>query len=242
MRFIEFVKNLFRKNLYNETWTCNACFKENFNQKPLCNECESKLEYIGTNSCSHCGRALKVSQNYCSTCKNRLLSTVMGKSVFVYNNTIATLIQRFKYNGAKYLKDYFAKEMSNVYFMNYYATDFLVFVPMSKKAEKKRGYNQSKLLASSLSKIVGVSVLDVITKVKNTKRQAKLNKLDRMKNLEGAFKITDKKLVKGKKFTVIDDVTTTGSTIEVIAKLLLKSGAKEVKFLTLASVPPTSGY
>lgn len=242
MGFLEKLRTLLKKRIFLETWTCNACQRENFNQKFLCDECESKLEYIGANSCSHCGRALKTSQDYCSTCKNKLLSTSVGKSVFVYKDTIAQLIQRFKYNGAKYLGDYFAKELSNIYFKHYFASDYLAYVPMTRKAQRKRGYNQSEILANSLSKLVGVPVLHSIEKVKNTSRQARLTKRERIKNLEGAFKVTDKKIIKDKVITIIDDVTTTGSTIEVLAKLLTSKGAKEVKFLTIASVPPECGY
>jgi ComF family protein len=242
MSFFSKIKKFFKKHIAYEKWTCNACLKENFNGKFVCDDCLEKLKVIGAKSCAHCGRELLNSQNYCTTCKDKLLSTTMGKSVFTYQDTAGALIRRFKYNGAKYMADYFAKEMSNLYFKYYFNTDYLTFVPMTKRAFYKRGYNQSELLAIALSKIVNVQVLGVLEKQKNTKRQAKLNRKERIKNLEHAFKVVDKKLVKGKSFTLVDDVTTTGSTIEVIAKLLLKHGAKEVKYLTVASVPPSCGY
>ena len=242
MSFWVKLRKILKNHIFREDYTCSCCQKENFNNKLLCDDCESKLERIGANRCSHCGRALKVSQDYCSTCKGVLLSTTTGKSVFNYKDTIALLIQRFKYNGASYLAEYFAKDMANLYFKNYYASDYLTFVPMTKRAQRKRGYNQSQLLANALSKIVNVPVYDGIEKVKKTKRQAKLGRKERRKNLDGAFKVVDKKTIKGKLVTIIDDVTTTGSTIEVLANRLLKAGAKEVKFLTIASVPPSCGY
>ena len=242
MRIKELFKKLLKKHVFVEHYTCNACNRENFNGEFLCEDCKSKLEYIGSNSCAHCGRKLVKAQEYCSTCKGKLVSSTMGKSVFVYKDTIATLIQRFKYNGAKYIADYFAKEISNVYFKYYFATDYITFVPMTKRAYKKRGYNQGELIADSLSKIINVPIFYDIEKVKNTIRQAKLGRTDRLKNLENSFKIIDKKTIKGKSITIIDDVTTTGSTIETLAKALVKAGAKEIKYITIASVPPKSGY
>ena len=242
MKIKEILKRLLKKHVFLEHYTCNACNTENFNGEFLCDECKSKLEHIGANSCSHCGRKLIRPQEYCSTCKDRLLSTKMGKSIFVYKDTIAVLIQRFKYNDAKYIADYFAKEISNVYFKYYFATDFLTFVPMTKKAQRTRGYNQGELIVNSLSKIVNVPIFYGVEKVKNTVRQAKLGRTDRLKNLENSFKVIDKKSIKDKSITIIDDVTTTGATIETLAKALLKSGAKEIKYITIASVPPKSGY
>ncbi len=242
MRLRERLKNFLKKRVFVETWTCNACEKEIFNDKFVCDACAEKLEYIGSNSCAHCGRTLIKAQDYCTTCKGKLVSTTFGKSVYNYKDTASILIQRFKYKGAKYMADYFAKEMSNIYFKHYYATDYLAFVPATKKTKNKRGYNQGELLAVSLSKIVGVPVFYGLEKVKHTERQAKLDKADRLKNLKGSFKITDKKAIKGKSVTIIDDVTTTGATLEMLASVLLKAGAKEIKYITIASVPPKSGY
>ena len=201
MSFFDKIKKFFKKHIAYEKWTCNACLKENFNGKFVCDDCLEKLRVIGAKSCAHCGRELLNSQNYCTTCKDKLLSTTMGKSVFTYQDTAGALVRRFKYNkvilsvkgyghgvgmsqwGAKYMADYFAKEMSNLYFKYYFNTDYLTFVPMTKRAFYKRGYNQSELLANALSKIVNVQVLCVLEKQKNTKRQAKLGRKDRIKRL-----------------------------------------------------------
>ena len=117
-----------------------------------------------------------------------------------------------------------------------------VYVPMTEKALKKRGYNQSKLLAEALSLKTEVPVLDCVVKVKETKRQATLKRGERLKNLKEAFRVCDKKAVKDKTIVLVDDVTTTGATAEVIAERLKSAGAKLVYLITVASTPPIDKY
>ena len=119
-------------------------------------------------------------------------------------------------------------------------SDVMVFVPMLKKDQRKRGFNQSYLLAKELSNIISVPVLeDALVKVKKTKKQVGLKRKDRKVNLKDAFKLTSSKDIKDKSVLIIDDVMTTGSTVERIAELLKKKGAKIVKVLTVASVQIT---
>ena len=113
---------------------------------------------------------------------------------------------------------------------------------MSVKAQKRRGYNQSKILAEKLSQIVNVPVLDCLEKKKETARQATLNRAERLKNLTDAFSVTDKKAVKDKTIVIVDDVSTTGATAQAIAKKLKKVGAKSVNLITVASTPPVDKY
>ena len=113
---------------------------------------------------------------------------------------------------------------------------------MTVKAQRKRGYNQSKLLALGLSSKVNVEVVDCLEKVKETKRQSKLTKSQRQKNLKGAFRVVNKSLIKGKRVLLVDDVLTTGTTVNAVCEKLLKAGAVAVDVLTVASVPPKEGY
>ena len=113
---------------------------------------------------------------------------------------------------------------------------------MTEKAERRRGYNQSKLLAQKLSERVGVQVVECLVKTKETQRQAKLTANERRKNLVDAFKVINKKVVKDKSVLIVDDVTTTGSTAQILAKKLKSAGVKKVYLITVASVPPFDKY
>ncbi|MBQ7340483.1 MAG: ComF family protein [Clostridia bacterium] len=235
-------KKYIREHLFNVKWRCNWCGEEIFSERWFCPECESKLPIIDKAYCNHCGRELKVSDEYCSTCKGKMISIDKGRSVFSYQEPIDKHIKDLKYFGKRYLVEMFGEYLSNVYFKNYFNADLIVFIPMTKKGKKERGFNQAELLARELSKRVGVPVGDVLEKTKQTTRQAKLGREERLKNLQGTIKVKDKKAVKDKVLLIVDDVTTTGATGEVVAERLKKSGAKEVYLLTVASVPPKEKY
>jgi competence protein ComFC len=109
----------------------------------------------------------------------------------------------------------------------------IIPVPLYNSRQKKRGYNQAKIISSSFCKLNKEGVLeltdDIVIKQINTEQQAKLtNRNRRLKNISGAFKVINPQKVKGRTFIIIDDVTTTGGTINEIIKILKKAGAKKV--------------
>ena len=242
MKIKELFSNFLKKYFYNPHWRCLVCGEEVFENQNFCEKCKSTLPYNDKAICEHCGRAVVSFETYCSTCKNVLVDLDKCRSPFVYAPPISMLIKKAKYDRGIYLIDYFAEQLSLSYFQNYFNADYLVFIPMSEKAEKKRGYNQSKILAEKLSALINVPVLDCIKKTKETERQATLGRAERLKNLDGAFRVFDKKSVKDKSILIIDDVSTTGATAQVIAKRLKTAGAKIVNLLTVASTPPIDKY
>lgn len=236
------IKDFFVKYFFNPKWRCNSCGKEIFEGEYFCDSCLRNLPYNDKVFCNHCGRKLKVYAEYCSTCREELLSVDKARSVFDYDKPISSLIKRAKYDKRLYLLDMFAEYLSNLYLKSYFNADYICFVPMTEKAKKKRGYNQGELLAKKVGERVNVKVLEVIEKVNETTRQAKLNREQRLKNLEGVFRIKSRKLVRDKTIVIIDDVSTTGATAENIARKLKSAGAKTVYLLTIASVAPKIGY
>ena len=238
----ERIKKFFVKYLFNVKWRCNACGKEIFKDEYFCESCLKDLPFNDKAYCNHCGRKLKVYAEYCSTCREQLLSVDKARSVFNYDKPISSLIKRAKYDKRLYLLDMFAEYLSNLYLKSYFNADYICFVPMTEKAQKKRGYNQGEILARRVGERVNVEVVDLLEKVKETTRQAKLNRAERLKNLEGVFKVKSRKLVKDKTIVIVDDVSTTGATAENIAKKLKSAGVKTVYLLTVASVAPKIGY
>ena len=186
--------------------------------------------------CEHCGRATKIPAKYCDTCRNNLTSIDLARSVFSYEDQALRLVARYKFYDSRYLKEYFAVELLNLMREQVIYGDAFTFVPMTKRGLKKRGFNQSQYLATELSRLTGTPVLDVLKKVKDTPHQVGLTKDERRENLNGAFALKERKVLEGKTIILVDDVTTTGSTGEVIAKKLKAGGAKKVILLTVASV------
>lgn len=242
MKSFSSVVNFFKKIFYYPKWRCVNCGKEIFNDEYFCDTCKNELPFIEGAICEHCGRKTIADEKYCSTCKGRLIFTDKARSVFNYQKPVDALIRKAKYDNKRYLLDMFAEHLANAYFKNYFNADYLCFVPMTKKREKNRGYNQSKILAEKLSQKTGVPVFYEVEKIKDTQNQAKLSAEARRKNLTDAFKVIDKKTITGKKILIIDDVTTTGATAEAVATKLKKAGATIVELLTVASVPPKDGY
>ena len=242
MRFKDFIVKILTLGFYNPRWRCNCCGREMFGGEFFCEECEKSLPYNNKTVCNHCGREVKNPSEYCSTCKATLLSVDKARSVFKYESPISGLIKRAKYRNARYILDYFAEKLANVCFAEFAKSEVLCSVPMSEKRLKKRGYNQSEYLAKKVSGIINVPFSDCIVKTRETKRQAKLTRSERLKNLTDSFKVKDRKAVRGKNVLLVDDVSTTGATAEAVSSKLKKAGALRVYLLTVANVPSKDGY
>lgn len=243
MGIVERVRSLIVKAFFNAKWKCLLCGEEIFDEsKNFCEKCEMILPFNDGAICAHCGRKVIASEPYCSTCKGTLVSLDLCRSCFNYEKPISKLIKDLKYNNRRYLVDYFGERLSLLYLKNYFNADAFVYVPMTKKAFRKRGYNQSELLARKVSQRTSVPVLECLEKVAETKRQATLTRAERLKNLDSAFRVTDKKSVKNKTLVIVDDVSTTGATAQAIASRLKRAGAERVYLITVASTPPIEKY
>lgn len=231
------LSDFFDKLLYHPKWTCNVCGKEIFDGEYFCSDCKDKLPYNNGAICEHCGRKTEVAETYCLTCKNNLPSIDIGRSAFVYDRPVNTLIKNLKYKKKRYIADILSDYLAITYFRHYLYADLITYPPMTDKAVRKREYNHAALLAEKLSEKINIPVIETLKKTKETERQATLNRSERMKNLVGAFRVSKRKQIKDKTILIVDDVTTTGATAEILASKLKKAGALKVILLTVASVP-----
>lgn len=218
--------------------TCNACGRENFSGKPFCEECEKLLPRLsGGCVCAHCGRKIPYEATRCDSCSGRDTFFDIAVSAFDYAEPVNKLITALKYEGKRYISRIFAQDLCNIYNKNFLNCDFVLYVPMTASREKTRGYNQARLLAEEFSYLSGVPVEhDIVYKRRETVRQATLSFAERQKNLRGSFGVRNRKRLEGKRVLLIDDVMTTGATVESVCYLLKKYGASFVAVLTLASV------
>ncbi len=220
---------------------CLGCQKEG---TYLCQDCLHLLEIMEGNYCL-CQKPLPLPANSlsgkCRSCQDKRLSGLLF--AMSYKNNIAKkLIRQFKY--PPYLKD-LSKTIASILLEHFilcqknkdifWENSVLVAVPLHKKKIKTRGYNQSEELAKELSVVLKVPVLlDVLIKTKQTKPQMELSKEDRHKNLSDSFATANAEKIKNKKVFLVDDVYTTGSTMEECAKVLRKAGAKQVWGIAIA--------
>lgn len=220
---------------FNLKLTCNACGVEN-KEGFFCEKCAKELPFNEV-FCNKCGRSTINKENFCNSCQGQESHFDKARSIFKYQEPINVMIKRLKYNHKKYISQIFSPILSYQILTNFSDTDFIINVPMHKKDKFFRGYNQTEILAKQISKITNIPFKNNIFKKDiRTKRQATLNKEQRKANLKKAFVLTDKKGVKDKIITIIDDIMTTGSTIETLAEKLIKAKAKKVYVLTIASV------
>lgn len=173
----------------------------------------------------------------CAGCASNKPEYFKAISVLKYDDSSSSLISKFKYSDQTHLAKYFAKLMTNSAAEILPDIDFIAPVPLHKLRIIKRKYNQSALLAKNISALSDKKlILDLLIRTKNNKPQAVLSQAQRMKNVQGIFKVKEKHLskIKGKNILLIDDVITTGSTINACAKVLKKAGANRVYVLSLA--------
>ena len=234
MKLFQFLHK--KLNRYDEThnFTCDICGREVFENERVCGDCFGALPWNNGAICPFCGRKLKEA-GACLDCKQTPLEVDKARSCFTHEGEAARLVVRYK-RGEKFLFRTLADLALPLLNAEFSEADALTFVPMTKKSERARGYNQSRLLAEELSRRSGKPLLTVLGKVKDTAAQKTLGRKEREENLKNAFRVTDGQAVKGKRLLLIDDTMTTGATASELALRLRRAGAAEVDLLTFTSV------
>ncbi|AEA34540.1 amidophosphoribosyltransferase [Hippea maritima DSM 10411] len=202
----------------------------------ICNKCIDSLN-CSFNRCKICSRPLASSEAVCPVCLSEKRFFVKGFSLFNYKDEkVAKIIELIKFKGHYRLVDFLYYFKDNIIQSGIFENvDCLVAVPMHKKDIAERGFNQSVFIAKVLSNITQIKVdYSLIEKVKRTKHQVGLSAKERKSNLKGAFRLTKKSPYH--KVVVVDDVFTTGSTINEIAKLFLSHRIKS-NFFCVSSTP-----
>lgn len=211
---------------------CVVCGKYN---TILCFECAKEIEYIKTPICLRCGKITKYGE-FCSKCRSHFSLDGIIYAAIYDNAPIKELLHHLKYNQitepAELLGDIISDGVSMLPFDRKKLA--VVPVPLYIKREQQRGYNQSELIARRLSTRLGLPGGCALVRIKNTSTQVGLRKEERMKNVMGAFCCTDKDLIRGKIVLLVDDVVTTGATLNECGKVLKEAGAKKVIGVTVA--------
>lgn len=236
--FKSFLLNLFFPKF------CLGCQKEG---TLICYDCKTILDISEYNYCLCSKNPLRLHPNQesgkCSRCQDKKLSGLYFALPYKEKFLTKKLIYQFKYQPylktlAKPLAELLAEHfiISGLNTNEVWENSTLVPVPLDRKKLKIRGYNQSEELAKELSKIIKVPVLtDVLTKTKTTLPQMELSKEKREENLQGAFAVRKPfGVAQGKKVFLVDDVYTTGSTMQECARVLRLAGAKSVWGIAIA--------
>ena len=172
-------------------------------------------------------------EEYCRDCKAAPGAFDQGRGIFLYDDRMKYSIMKYKYFGCREYSRFYGRALY-LYGRDQLALwkpDVIVPVPLHWRKLRKRGFNQAELLAEELAKSAGIPVdVSLLKKSRATRSQKKLDAAGRKKNLKKAFQVVGNP--SGMRILLIDDVYTTGSTMDVLAKLLLEKGASHVYFLT----------
>ncbi len=229
-----FLSDALRRWDETHNFTCDVCGKEVFSAERMCGSCRKNLPYNDGPVCPLCGR--KVGEpGICLECKDRPLEVRKARACFSHEKEAARLVLRYK-RGEKYLFRTLADCLVPLLMSEFSDADALVFVPMTVRAEKKRGYNQSRLLAEELSRRTGKPLIDAVTKQRETEQQKALGRRAREENLRGCFHVFSRVSVRGKRLLIVDDTMTTGATASELARTLCHAGAERADLLAVTCV------
>jgi ComF family protein len=229
----------------------------------VCFDCLKKIVPVVSQVCPECGRLSQRGKYHVICGKGKALKGVIASAYFE-EGPIREMIHNFKYNGVTPLGEVLADLMSkslarkfqfpianfqsipnsklkNFQIENSLKTEnckienyALTYVPLHWRRQARRGYNQAEILARQIGNKLGLKVEDLLTKARSTKRQVELQGNSRRKNLSGVFEFKAGICIKNKTIIVVDDITTTGSTLNECAAVLKNAGAKEVWGLVVA--------
>lgn len=205
----------------------------------ICKECRPKLYPISEPKCLKCGKPIEDNEKeFCFDCERKRHHYSKGFGLWIYKGDIKKSVADFKNHNKREYATFYAEELILKYGdeIRKIKPDALVPVPIHRHKKTKRGYNQADVLARELGKNLEIPVLsDLLIRDKYTIPQKNLNDKERLKNLEKAFSLSWKvrrKFPKDlKKIVLVDDIYTTGSTIEACTNVLLQNEIKEVYFI-----------
>ena len=217
--------------------TCIYCKKYRVDPHAVCKDCYMKLDFINEPSCKDCGAPLPFDNSFCVSCLGTLNQSKQYDeidAIFNYDEFSKGAILALKHGNATYIAKFFANIMYKKYKNKFDTSDLVVYVPIHFKRLFQRHYNQTALIARHLNKFSDIKVShNNLIRIKNTvPQQGNIKK--RIRNVKNAFMIRNEKEIEGKNIILIDDVFTTGATINECSRLLKIAGAKKIICLCIA--------
>lgn len=207
-----------------------------------CSDCYGKASLIREPRCKKCGKSIvHMEDEFCYDCNKREHMYEYGFSLWNYNDVMRKSIANFKYHHRREYAEFYAEEFVRIFGQTIIKLkpDALVPVPIHWTRYVERGYNQAQVLAEAIGRCLDIPVIDdLLVRNKKTVAQKKLDNKERIKNLQHAFSISGKwenSVKKLNRLVIIDDIFTTGSTINLCAKILKQAEVTEVYFGVLCN-------
>lgn len=214
---------------------CPICHEIAPYHEAICPECRKRLPYIKTKRCRICGKPVEDSEVYCDDCQKIRHHYQEGMGVFLYDDVMRETMSYLKY---KHRKEYgrvlgelvYEEAREKIRFWNPQA---IVPVPMHKSKMEKRGYNQAEEIARPIAELSGVPLrTDLLFRREKTAAMKDLSAMERRENMKNAFATADDIAIP-KRILLVDDIYTTGATMDACARALCAAGASQITFLTV---------
>ena len=234
-KILKFLNNL----LFPYNMKCIFCNKEIFrdSERGLCEDCKHNLPFTGIKTCEKCGQTIHDMGRLCLSCKKSANKPyIKAFAPFQFDGKVIEVIHKLKYHNAKWLAEYLGRFILEEFYRQDIKIDVVVPIPLSEKRYKERGYNQAEIICCKFLESGFTVDNKNFIRTKHTNSQTNLTKVKRKENLKDAFTVVDKSAFKDKTILLVDDVFTTGATMEEASKVLLKAKAKGIYCLTIANV------
>lgn len=216
---------------------CPVCDDLTEPGKLICGGCRAAVRRAEEPVCMRCGKPLfNQRKEYCMDCEKKAHNYKQGKSVFVYEGKIRQSMYRFKYKNRREYALFYAREAVSLHeaWIRRLGIEAIVPVPMYAGKKRQRGYNQAEVFAEQLGRELHLPVeKKFVERVRNTVPQKELGDLARKHNLKNAFQLCSD-IVKYSKVLLVDDIYTTGSTMDAVAEVLLSAGVKEIYYICIS--------
>ncbi len=205
----------------------------------VCAKCLSEYAPISHPRCMCCGKPIKNNEaEYCEDCKNHRKAFYQGRSLWLHKGKVKQSIYLFKYKNKRIYAQTYAKLLVKEYgrIIEQWQPDCIVPVPVHRHRRKSRGYNQAEVLANYIKVALEDKIpmnTKLVVRTTETAFQKNLDGVQRRKNMRGAFRVKCERTMP-KTVLVIDDIYTTGATMDELSKSLLKAGVDKVVFLTIS--------
>ncbi len=215
---------------------CPVCHGILKGRDGICPECRKRLHYIKEPKCKKCGKQIeKAEQEYCRDCMRFPHAFDRGAAIFAYDDIMRRSISMFKYHNRREYAKVYAAEMyrHGARFLRQASPDVILPVPIHRQKLRQRGFNQAELVAKELGKLLHIPVdTKYLIRKEKTTPQKELTRHQRKANLREAFVVAEKGKYY-KRVLLIDDIYTTGATMDAVSEILKENKTKNVFFLTI---------